>query len=149
MWASRLGRVLDGFARIGETRMEQCRTRGSRAEETAMTVRCFRNVIGLGLVLGIAACGALPDRGPRGAGLPYDARLTTGDSWRAFSVVVRAPGADLAAVRESARFAATRHCLERSGFSAVVWAIDPATDDWAVARSPADEPIVTGRCAGR
>lgn len=119
------------------------------AKGTAMTLRSVRPAIAVGLVLGLAACAALPDRGPRAAGLPYDARLDTGETWRDITVLVRAPGASLAEARESARYEATRHCLDRSGFSAVDWVIDAATGDWAVARSPADEPIVTGRCVGR
>ncbi len=103
----------------------------------------------MALALGLAACSVIPDYGPRSVGLPYDARLDTGETWRDIAIMVRAPGATLAEARESARFAATRHCLERSGFSAVDWAMDPATGDWAVARSPDDEPIVTGRCVGR
>lgn len=114
-----------------------------------MTRKSFRHPVVLGLVLGLAACGALPDHGPRSAGLPYDARLSTGETWRDIVVLVRAPGASLSDVRESARHEATRHCIERSGSSAVDWALDPATGDWAVARSPADEPILTGRCVGR
>lgn len=114
-----------------------------------MTVKGLRLALGFGLLLGLTACGIVQDRGPRGAGLPFDARLDEGQTWREFSVQVRAPGAGLADVRESARFEATRHCLDHSGFSAVDWVIDPATGDWAVARGPGDEPILTGRCLGR
>jgi hypothetical protein len=114
-----------------------------------MTHSIVRFAMVIAVSFGLAACAALPDRGPRGAGLPFDARLDQGQTWRDITVVVRAPGATLSDVRESARFMATRHCLERSGFSAVDWVIDPATGDWAVARSAADEPVVTGRCVGR
>ena len=100
------------------------------------------------LVLGVTACG-WRDAGPRGAGLPYDARLSTGETRRDFTVLVRAPGASLADARESARYEATRHCIERSGFSDVDWVIDPATGDWAVARNDAGEPILAGVCAAR
>jgi hypothetical protein len=101
----------------------------------------------LGLTISMAACSG--DRGPRGAGLPYDARLAEGETWRAFTVQVRAPGAMLVQARESARYVATRHCLERTGFSEADWVIDTATGDWAVARTEDGEPIVTGRCAQR
>jgi hypothetical protein len=114
-----------------------------------MTIKSLRLVMGLGLVLGLSACGIAPDRGPRGAGLPYDARLDTGETWRDFTITVRAPEASLAQVRESARFMATRHCLERSGFSSVDWAIDQATGDWALVQSGQGEPVLTGRCRGR
>ena len=73
---------------------------------------------GFGLVALLAACGGEFDRGPRGAGLPYDARLSMGETWRDFTVLVRAPGVDLAEARESARFVATRHCIERAASSA-------------------------------
>lgn len=114
-----------------------------------MTINGLRLAVGLGLILGLSACAVLPDRGPRGAGLPHDARLDTGETWRDFTVVVRAPGASLDEVRESARYMATRHCLERSGFSTVDWAIDPATGDWLVAQGARGEPVLTGRCRGR
>jgi len=114
-----------------------------------MTINSLRLAMGFGLAFGLAACAVVPDRGPRAAGLPYDARLDQGETWRDITIVVRAPGAPLVEVRESARYMATRHCLERSGFSAVDWVIDPATGDWAMARSADDEPILSGRCAGR
>lgn len=114
-----------------------------------MTHSILRFAMVFGMGFGLAACAVIPDRGPRAAGLPYDARLDQGQTWRDIAVVVRAPGAALMDVRESARFMATRHCLERSGFSAVDWVIDPATGDWSVARTANDEPVVTGRCVGR
>jgi hypothetical protein len=102
----------------------------------------------LGLVAGLSACG-WRDPGPRGAGLPFDAQLDEGETWRSFSVRVVAPGATLEQARESARFEATRHCVDRTGFSDVDWTLDPATGDWAVARTDAGEPVVSGRCARR
>ena len=109
----------------------------------------MRTTILVGLVLSLAAGCGWGDRGPRGADLPYDARLHTGETWRDFTVLVRAPGATLAQVRESARFVATEHCIDRSGFSETDWALDPATGDWAVSRNDAGEPVVSGRCAQR
>lgn len=114
-----------------------------------MTLNSLRLAIGVGLVFGLTACSGFQDRGPRAVGLPFDAKLDQAETWRDFTVVVRAPGAALTDIRESARFMATRHCLERSGFSDVTWLIDPETGDWAVARTTDGEPSVTGRCAGR
>lgn len=114
-----------------------------------MTSTMMRRAILAGLVLSLAAGCGWRDRGPRVADLPHDARLTTGESWREFTVLVRAPGVTLADARESARFMATRHCIDRTGSSAVDWAIDPATGDWAVSRTDAGEPVVSGRCADR
>lgn len=113
-----------------------------------MTSNILRFAMVLGLAAAVSACGAR-DRGPQGVGLPFDARLSEGETARDFSVLVRAPGAMLVQVRESARYEATRHCIERTGFSDVDWVIDPATGDWALARNDAGEPVVSGRCAAR
>jgi len=113
-----------------------------------MTSNSLRLAMVLGLVASLSACG-WRDPGPRGVGLPYDARLSTGETRLDISVLVRAPGATLTQARESARYEATRHCIDRTGFSDVDWVMDPATGDWAVSRTAAGEPIVTGRCAGR
>jgi hypothetical protein len=113
-----------------------------------MTINILRLAMVLGLVAGVSACG-WRDQGPRGVGLPFDARLSEGETSRDFSVLVRAPGATLDQARESARYEATRHCIELSGFSDVDWAIDPATGDWALARNEAGEPVVSGRCTAR
>lgn len=113
-----------------------------------MTKMILRPVMVLGLVAMVAACG-WRDPGPRGVGLPFDAQLSEGETRRAFSVLVRAPGATLEQARESARYEATRHCIEQTGFSTVDWMMDPATADWAVRRNDAGEPIVSGRCAER
>ena len=103
----------------------------------------------VGLAALVAGCSGQSSGSPRAAGLPYDARLSAGETWRDFTVLVRAPGLSLADIRESARFAATLHCIERTGNSAVDWASDPATGDWQVTRSASGEPIVAGRCAAR
>lgn len=104
---------------------------------------------GFGLVALLAGCGGEFDRGPRGAGLPFDARLSKGETWRDFTILVRAPGASLADARESARYMASLHCIERTGNSSVDWVIDTTTGDWLVTRNPAQEPSVTGRCSAR
>lgn len=102
-----------------------------------------------GLVALVAACGGEFDRGPRGEGLPYDARLSSGETWRDFTILVRAPGAALADARESARFVATRYCVERVGSSAVDWVMDPDSGDWLVTRNTAGEPMIAGSCSAR
>jgi hypothetical protein len=114
-----------------------------------MTSTTMRTTILLGLVAAMAAGCGWRDRGAQGVGLPFDARLSTGETQRDFTILVRAPGATLAQARESARFEATRHCIERTGFSDVDWVIDPATGDWAVSRTEGGEPVVSGRCAER
>jgi hypothetical protein len=114
-----------------------------------MTCTALRTGLILALALGLASGCGWRERGPQAVGLPFDADLSTGETRRAFTVRVRAPGATLAQARESARYAATRHCIETTGFSEVDWRLDPATGDWAVSRNEAGEPIVDGRCAER
>ncbi|WP_439137172.1 hypothetical protein [Roseicyclus sp.] len=120
---------------------------GSEGRFGARRLACL--ISGFGIVALLAACGGEFDRGPRGAGLPYDARLSTGETWRDFTILVRAPGVSLADARESARFVATRHCIERTGASSVDWVIDSATGDWFVTRNDAGEPMIAGRCSAR
>lgn len=108
-----------------------------------------RTPIILGLVLAVAAGCGLRNTGPTSVGLPFDARLSEGETSRDFTILVRAPGATLMQARESARFMATRHCIDTTGFSDVDWALDPATGDWAVSRTETGEPVVSGRCARR
>ena len=114
-----------------------------------MTRTALRTGLILALALGLVAGCGWRDRGPQSAGLPFAADLSTGETRRDLSVRVRAPGATLAQARESARYVATRHCIETTGFSTVDWRLDPATGDWAVSRTDAGEPIVRGRCAER
>jgi len=85
----------------------------------------------------------------RAVGLPYDARLDTGETDRDFTVRVEAPGIMLADARESARFPATRHCIETTGSSSVEWALSSETGDWAVARDEDGNIVLSGRCADR
>jgi len=113
-----------------------------------MTINTLRLAMVLGLAVAVTACG-WRDPGPRGVGLPYDVRLSEGETDREFTILVRAPGATLDDARESARYEATRHCLETTGFSTVDWVMDPATGDWAMARNEGGEPVVSGRCAER
>lgn len=114
-----------------------------------MTINILRLAVAIGLVSTVSACGAWRDPGPRGVGLPFDVRLSEGETARDFTILVQAPGATLAQARESARYEVTRHCIELSGFSTVEWTLDPASGDWAVSRTADGEPIVSGRCAQR
>ena len=79
--------------------------------------------------------------------LPFHARLSS-EGGRDFVVAVRAGGASVEQVRESARYYATRHCLLTWGRSDALWVTDPATGDWA-ARRDGDRLFLRGRCTGR
>ena len=82
------------------------------------------------------------------AGLPYRASLSRAEEPRSFTVNVTANEATVDDVRESARMPATRHCLETYGGSDVNWVTDPASGDWAFARS-GDSMVFSGRCTVR
>ncbi|MEQ8366436.1 MAG: hypothetical protein RIB61_06985 [Roseicyclus sp.] len=107
--------------------------------------------LGICLVLvgATAGCGIGRDRGPQVVGLPFNARLDTGETFRDFTVAVEAGGASLEDARESARFPATRHCTDRTGDSSVEWVMDAATGDWAFSRTEDGDLIVSGQCVGR
>lgn len=121
------------------------------------TAKRFLVIVGLiGLVSGLSACGAVGNMrervfgvNPTDYGLPFRADLDTGETRREFTVTVRAGGASLAEARESARYPATRHCIERFSLSDVNWDIDPASGDWAVTRQENGNLVVSGQCAGR
>lgn len=97
-------------------------------------------VLGVGRVFG--------DGGASEQGLPFRATLRRGDDRRDFTVNVRAGGVSVGTARESARFPATRYCLESYGGSDVDWTIDPATGDWAFSRD-GQSMIFQGRCISR
>ena len=106
----------------------------------------------VGLVGLLSSCGIrerIWGTSPAEIGLPFSADLDTGETRREFTVEVDALGASLEEARESARFPATRHCIERYGRSDVDWVIDPATGDWAVTRLENGNLIVSGSCLGR
>ncbi len=113
------------------------------------------HVVGAGLtvVMLVSSCGWADRWQNRNAatsvGLPFNARLDTGETRGDFTVVVPAEGASLADARESARYPATRHCIELTGFSEAEWTLDPATGDWAYTQTEDGDLIVTGRCSGR
>lgn len=107
----------------------------------------------LGVVaLTLSGCGAIRERVFGGAqadrALPYRASLAKGEDRREFAVRVRADGASVADVRESARFQATRYCLTNFGGADARWRINPATGDWAFTRDGQDM-IFQGRCTAR
>ena len=88
------------------------------------------------------------DGGAGEAGLPYRASLKRGEDHRDFTVRAEAGGVGLADVRESARFPATRYCIETYGASDIDWQVDPATGDWAFSRD-GQAMIFQGRCTAR
>ncbi|MCV6593415.1 MAG: hypothetical protein OIF48_10715 [Silicimonas sp.] len=115
----------------------------------------LRPLIAGAMALSLSGCGVVNwfgglwgDGGAAASGLPYSASLTRGEDRRDFTVEVNAVGADLSEARESARFPATRYCIETYGASDVDWVIDPATGDWAVSRSDRGL-VVSGRCTAR
>lgn len=81
--------------------------------------------------------------------LPYRAKLKAPRKSREFEVTVRARGASLQQVRESARYPATEHCLKRYGVSDVDWDLDPVSGDWRIQRFSSGDLVVSGRCTGR
>lgn len=118
-----------------------------------MTKTMLMTGLMLGVALALSSCGTVRNvvgGSPNVAvDLPYRAQLRTGDTRRDVIVTVRAGGASLEQARESARYPATRHCLDRYGRSDVNWVIDPATGDWAVTRSDNGDLTVSGRCDAR
>ena len=112
-----------------------------------------RIVLIAGLAMSLTACASVQQRifgiQTTDLGLPFRADLTRGETRREFSVTVRAEGASLEDARESARYPATRHCIERFGLSDVDWVLDPATGDWAVTRTENGGLVVSGQCVGR
>ena len=80
--------------------------------------------------------------------LPYKAKLARGEDTRDFAVQVQAGGASVQAVRESARFQATRYCLTNFGGADASWQLDPVTGDWAYSRDGGDL-LFRGRCVAR
>ena len=88
------------------------------------------------------------DGGASDQGLPFRASLRRGGDRRDFTVNVRAGGVGVAQARESARFPATRYCLETFGGSEIDWTIDPNTGDWAFSRD-GRSMIFQGRCFAR
>ena len=107
----------------------------------------------LPLVLVLAGCGILGKLGlgrdTTAISMPYRAALSVGEDPHDIAVSVTAPaGTTVEAVRESARYQATYHCLTQYGNSDADWRIDPATGDWAFVRTE-DAMIFSARCEGR
>jgi hypothetical protein len=99
----------------------------------------------LGLLLALPGCGWIGDTfsgvgrafgfGDDG-GLPFRGAVRPGEDPRDLDVTVTVPpNLPLAEFRESARFPVTRYCIETFGSSEADWVIEPATGDWAVART--------------
>lgn len=103
------------------------------------------------IAVSLAGCGFIRPFGGEGVSataLPFTASITKGDDPRDVTVRVKANGATLDEVRESARFPVTRYCLTTFGGSDADWAIDPATGDWALERDGGDM-ILSARCTTR
>lgn len=84
----------------------------------------------------VAGCATVDRLNPFGrktiaeAGLPYRAALRA-DKDGLLTVSVKAPGEQVAGVRESVRYPVTRHCIKQRGVSDADWVLDAATGDWA------------------
>lgn len=81
--------------------------------------------------------------------LPFRAGFAKTEDPRVINVRVAHRGADVAAVRESVRFEATKYCLLTFGGSNADWVIDPATGDWAFTREGDSSLVFTARCTAR
>lgn len=103
------------------------------------------------IALAVSGCSLIRPFGGEGVSataLPFQASISKGEDPRDLAVTVKANGASLADVRESARFPVTRYCLTTYGGSDAAWAIDPATGDWAVQREDGDI-LLSARCTTR
>ena len=115
----------------------------------------MRVLISLGLIFGLASCGAAERVGNtlfnRQAQklVPFKAKLTsTKEDRRNFTVTVQANGADLEQTRESVRLPATRHCLRGFGSTQIAWDLDSEGDDW-LGRANGEQITYSGRCIAR
>lgn len=103
------------------------------------------------IAVSLAGCSLIRPFGGEGVSavaLPYSASISKGDDVRDLTVTVKANGASLEDVRESARFPVTRYCLTNYGGSDADWSLDPATGDWAFERD-GEDMILTARCTTR
>lgn len=109
-------------------------------------------LLGLAAAVALPGCGIGQRLGFGGAApereLPYKAKLTRGDTERAFTVQVEANGAGLDQTRESVRFPATAHCLLKIGTGEIDWALD-ATGEWAGTVLENGDVVYAGVCASR
>jgi hypothetical protein len=80
--------------------------------------------------------------------LPYRASLKVGKKSDSFSIKVRNTGQDIAEVRESVRFEATKYCLIKFGNSDVNWLMDTSTLDWKF-ESTSRQLTFFGKCEVR
>ncbi len=97
------------------------------------------------MLIGTLAATACTRRTETEAALPYRASLKA-QADGLLLIAVKAQGATLDMVRESARYQVTRHCLANRGNSAADWDIDPATGDWAHAVDGSGDMIFRARC---
>ena len=106
-------------------------------------------VLAIGILLvSLSGCSLIRPQDGEGvaaSALPYRASIDRGEDRRDVSVTVRASGATVDEVRESARFPVTRYCLSTFGGSDADWTMDPVTGDWAVSRE-GETMIFSARC---
>ena len=103
------------------------------------------------IAVSLTGCSLIRPFGGQGVSaspLPYSASISKGEDARDLTVTVKADGASLEDVRESARFPVTRYCLTNYGGSDADWSTDPATGDWAFQREGGDM-ILSARCTTR
>ncbi|WP_026756121.1 hypothetical protein [Sediminimonas qiaohouensis] len=122
-----------------------------------MMVHRAIHLAALALALGgLGACGAIKDRvkGIGGGDVLFDGRSYSAslsadrDDPAAFTVsVANAGGARLAGAREAGRYEATKHCIEITGNSRVVWSTGPDAPAEALTLSDG-ALLLAGRCAG-
>lgn len=103
----------------------------------------------LGGALALSGCSRIASLNPFGsrttADLPFAASLSD-DRAGNLTVTVKAGGAGIAAVRESARMPVTEYCLRRRGNSAADWVMDPSGGDWAATRDERGDLTFRARC---
>lgn len=99
----------------------------------------------IGAVAVTTGCGRFSRKTASERTLPY-ASAVKDQKDGTLVVTVKAGGASLDAVRESARYPVTSHCLTRRGSSDADWTIDPATGDWAYSLDDKGTMTLGARC---
>ncbi|RRH76394.1 hypothetical protein [Falsigemmobacter faecalis] len=103
----------------------------------------------LGGALALSGCSRIASLNPFGSrttsDVPYAASLSD-DRAGNLTVTVKAAGAGLDAVRESARMPVTEYCLRQHGSSAADWVMDGAGADWAATRNERGDLTFRARC---
>lgn len=97
--------------------------------------------------LAVAGCGnyGLTRKAAPSEALPFKASLKD-EKDGTLIVTVRAGGAGLAEVRESARYQVTQYCLFKRGSSDADWVMNPTSGDWATSVDERGDLTVRARC---